>query len=146
MHPAENPPVRINDMYALGRVLLVDDDTVHNYLAARTLCQENAVEQVFEAENGRKALDLVVQEALDLVLLDVNMPIMNGYEFLEALRQLVETIGFTPPVIVLMTTSEKYEGSDRVIQNPMVKGFLTKPLTTDHINYLLSFDRVAKQA
>ena len=64
----------------------MDDDAVHNYLTAHTLCRGNAVEQVLEAENGRAALELVVQEAPDLVLLDVNMPVMNGHEFLEALR------------------------------------------------------------
>lgn len=133
-------------MHALGKVLLVDDDAIHNYLTARTLCQENAVEQVLEAENGRKALEVVVQEAPDLVLLDVNMPVMNGREFLEALRELAETRAFTPPVVVLMTTSEKYEGSEGLIRDPMIKGFLTKPLTSDHIGYLLSFARVRKQA
>ena len=133
-------------MHALGRVLLVDDDATHIFLTALTLCQENAVDQVFEAENGREALELLVQEALDLVLLDVNMPIMNGYEFLEALQELAETRGFTPPAIVLMTTSERYEGSDRVLRDPMVKGFLTKPLTRDRIDYLLSFTRAGEQS
>ena len=45
-----------------------------------------------------------------------------------------------------MTTSERYEGSDRVIRDPLVKGLLTKPLTEDHISFLLSFARARKQA
>lgn len=130
----------------MGKVLLVDDDATHNYLTALTLRQQHAVERVFEAENGERALELLAREAPDLVLLDVNMPVMNGYEFLEALRALAGTKGFTPPVIVLMTTSEEYEGSDRVLRDPMVKGFLTKPLTCDQIHYLLSFAGDGKRA
>ncbi|WP_460924924.1 response regulator [Pontibacter brevis] len=133
-------------MQGLGKVLLVDDDAIHNFLSARTLSQANAVEQVFEVENGQLALDLVTKETLDLILLDVNMPIMNGCEFLEALKKLVEVTCFTPPVIVLMTTTECYFDSDSVTQDPMVKGLLTKPLTHDHINFLLSLIQVEKSA
>ncbi|MHA6247116.1 response regulator [Pontibacter sp. CAU 1760] len=133
-------------MHELGKVLLVDDDAAHTFLSARALCQANAIKQVFKAEDGSRALELLLSEAMDLILLDVNMPVMNGYEFLEALKKLVETTGLTPPTVVLMTTSEKYEGSEHVTQNPMIKGLLTKPLTNDQINYLVSFAGVERQA
>ena len=66
------------------------------------------------------------------------MPVMNGFEFMDALQQLQETTGFTAPVVVLLTTSESYLGSDRATQYPIAKGFLTKPLTGEHVDYLLS--------
>lgn len=133
-------------MQQLGKVLLVDDDTTNNFLSARTLRQANAAAQLFEVGNGYEALELVKKEALDLVLLDVNMPVMDGLLFLEALQQLQRTAGFIVPTVVLLTTSESYLGSDKALQYPIVKGFLTKPLTQDHVSFLLSLATDAKQA
>jgi CheY-like chemotaxis protein len=125
-------------MQQLGKVLIIDDDVTSNFLSAFTLRHTNATEQIFEAENGRAALELITKEALDFILLDVNMPIMNGLEFLEALKNLCKTTSFTPPIIVLLTTSESYLDCDSVTQYPMVRGSLTKPLMHDHIPYLAS--------
>lgn len=125
-------------MHELGKVLLVDDDTTNNFLSARTLRQADAAAQLFEAMNGYDALELVKNEMLDFILLDVNMPVMDGLLFLEALQQLQSTTGFNAPTVVLLTTSESYLGSDEALHCPLVKGFLTKPLTQDHVSYLLS--------
>lgn len=134
----EPEPNRSKAKPQLGRVLLIDDDSTSNFLSAFALRRTNATAQIVEAEDGREALELVAKEPFNFILLDVNMPNMNGYEFLEALKQLGESTGFTLPVIVLLTTSENYLDCDRVTQNPMVKGLLTKPLTNDHIIYLTS--------
>lgn len=133
-------------MQELGKVLLVDDDTTNNFLSARTLRQANAVSQLFEAGNGCEALELVEKETLDFILLDMNMPVMDGFLFLEALQRLQNTAGFTAPTVVLLTTSESYLGSDKALHYPIVKGFLTKPLTQDHISYLFSLATDKKQA
>lgn len=125
-------------MQELGKVLLVDDDTTNNFLSALTLRKADAAAQLFEVGNGYEALELVKKEALDFILLDVNMPVMDGFLFLEALQQLKGTPGFTVPTVVLLTTSESYLGSDKALQYPIVKGFLTKPLTKDHVSFLLS--------
>lgn len=133
-------------MHELGKVLLVDDDTTNNFLSARTLNQANAAAQLFEARNGDEALELLKDERLDFILLDVNMPVMDGFLFLEALQQLQDTNGFNAPTVVLLTTSESYLDSDKALHCPIVKGFLTKPLTQDHLSYLLSLVTDAKRA
>lgn len=134
-------------MQELGKVLLVDDDLTNNFLSARTLRRANAAAALFEAGDGQVALDLVKKEPLDFILLDMNMPVMDGFLFLEALQQLQDTTAsFTVPTVVLLTTSENYLGSDKALQYPIVKGFLTKPLTQDHVSYLLSLATDKKQA
>ena len=133
-------------MQELGKVLLVDDDQTNNFLSARTLRQANAAEQLFEAGNGHEALELVANEALDFILLDVNMPVMDGFLFLEALQQLQDTTGFNAPTVVLLTTSESFLDSDKILHCPIVKGFLTKPLSHDHISYLLNLATDKKQS
>lgn len=133
-------------MQELGKVLVVDDDLASNFLSTRTLRRANAAAQLFEAGDGHEALELVKKEKLDFILLDMNMPVMDGFLFLEALQQLQSTTGFTVPTVVLLTTSENYLGSDQALQYPIVKGFLTKPLTQDHVSYLLSLATDKEQA
>jgi adenylate cyclase len=67
-----------------GELLVVDDNRVNRLLIARTL--EQFGHRVTFAENGRLALEVLRGRAPDLVLLDIEMPEMNGYETLEALR------------------------------------------------------------
>ena len=67
-----------------GELLVVDDNRVNRLLVARTL--EQLGHRVAFAENGRQALDSLRQRPVDLVLLDIEMPEMNGYQTLEALR------------------------------------------------------------
>src|SRR5262249_18301547 len=67
-----------------GDLLVVDDNRVNRLLVARSL--EQFGHRVAFAENGRQALEALRGHAADLVLLDIEMPEMNGYQTLEALR------------------------------------------------------------
>ena len=68
-----------------ARILVVDDNEDNRYTLTRRL-QREGYEQVDLATNGREALDLIAQRPFDLVLLDIMMPEMNGYEVLERLK------------------------------------------------------------
>lgn len=67
------------------RILVVDDD-LHTQKLIKTVL-ENENYNVITACNGLEALDVIDREYIDLVVLDVMMPQMNGYEFTEALRE-----------------------------------------------------------
>ena len=69
---------------ASGRVLVVDDNRVNSLLLGRALEQQGL--SVEFAENGRQALDLVGQGGFDLMLLDVEMPELDGYAVLAELK------------------------------------------------------------
>lgn len=81
-----------------ARVLLVDDEA-HVRLFVRTVVTSLAFEVVAEAGDGRQALDLFEQHAPDLVLLDINMPVMDGVTTLKALRQKSDRVA-----IVMLTS------------------------------------------
>ena len=129
-------------MPKLPSVLLVDDDSTTNYLNKMLLTRLGVAEQLLVAENGREALDLLVHTCTALstscpalILLDVNMPVMNGIEFLEAYQHL----SFTQRqaiVVVLLTTSVNPRDLAKV-QLLSIAGTLTKPLTEAKINALL---------
>ncbi len=85
----------------MAKVMVVDDSkTVRMY--HRSLLQEFGIE-VLEAENGMEALEKTLDNVIDLYLVDVNMPVMDGYSFVTELRR-QPTGRFTP--VIMITTQE----------------------------------------
>src|SRR6478609_4344195 len=121
-------------MPVLTSILLVDDDNATNYLNQLLLDQMGVAEQVLVAENGQQALQLLAEHCADtsrpdcprLILLDMNMPVLNGLGFLEAYAQL-PLAQQSAIVIVMLTTSLHPRDLARVQQLP-IAGFLNKPL------------------
>lgn len=101
--------------------LIVDDSRVVRAVARRILEDLNI--QVLEAENGEVALKVVQNDAPDVVLLDWNMPVMDGMGFLKSMR---ETDLAKPPIIVFCTTERSLDhirraldaGADEYIMKP----------------------------
>ena len=130
-------------MAKLSCTLLVDDDETTNFLN-RLLFQRLAVtETLLVALNGQQALDLLAancQSAASptcpaLILLDMKMPVMNGFEFLEAYARL-PLAQREAVVIIMLTTSLNPQDVERM-QGLPIAGFLTKPLTREKISHLL---------
>jgi CheY-like chemotaxis protein len=129
-------------MAALTSVLLVDDDPTTNYLNKLLLTRMGAAEQVLVAENGEQALRTLVQTCVAetmtcprLILLDMNMPVLNGLAFLEAYVQL-PLAQQQAIVIVMLTTSLHPVDLARAEELP-IAGFLNKPLTKEKVYALL---------
>lgn len=131
-------------MPKLPTVLLVDDDPTTNFLHRLLLQKMDVAAQLVVAENGAQALHVLTQ-ARDLadasvyptlILLDVNMPIMGGVEFLEAYQHLSPTLPFRPVVFVL-TTSMHLRELDQLLTLP-VAGVLSKPLTREKVAAILA--------
>jgi CheY-like chemotaxis protein len=123
----------------LTSVLLIDDDSTTNFLNQLLLQKTLRVtERVLVAENGQQALAQLAPGAASpapqLILLDLNMPVMNGWEFLTAYQQLPLV---TPrPLVVLLSSSDHDLERARAQQLP-VDAFLPKPLTREKMQKLL---------
>jgi CheY-like chemotaxis protein len=131
-------------MRKLAKVLLVDDDQTATFLHTRLLKQLAVAEELLVAHNGVEALQTLAQtcDELDvfaeplLVLLDVNMPVMDGVEFLETYQQhpLAQKCQL---VIVVLTTSEHSRDIERIKALAMAADILTKPLTREKVETIL---------
>ena len=110
-------------------ILLVDDDEVDVMTVKRAFAKANITNPVFVATNGREALDLLRSGTMPagrrIILLDLNMPKMNGIEFLRELRG---DPALSLTTVVVLTTSN--EDRDRVEAYRLnVAGYLLKPVT-----------------
>lgn len=110
-------------------VLVVDDSSVMRKMIIKTLNMSGiSVGEVFEAENGQKGLDFLDQNWIDLLFIDVNMPIMNGMEMLSRVRNKPETRDL--PVLIISTESNP----QRIHQiNENRAGFVHKPFTPEEL-------------
>jgi CheY-like chemotaxis protein len=126
-------------MEKLSSVMLVDDDSTNNFLNELLLKSLNVTERILVAESGTQALDLI-EHSTDpdepaLILLDVNMPGLNGIQFLEAYRQLPQTQRNATVVIMLTTTMDARDLGR--LDELNIAGLVSKPLTQEKIDGIL---------
>ena len=105
-------------------ILVVDDSSIVRKTILRTLGLTGIeIDEILEAENGQEALDVLGKKKVDLVFLDINMPVMNGVEFMENLSK--DEILSQIPVVVFSTEGSR-ERLD-YLQKLGVKQNLRKP-------------------
>ena len=105
--------------------LIVDDSRVIRMVARRIL--EDLDFEIHEAVDGQNALDQCRSEMPDVVLLDWNMPVMNGIEFLRALRS---TAGGDQPIVVFCTTENGIQSIHEAI-NAGANEYIMKPFDSE---------------
>jgi len=111
-------------------VLIVDDSAAIRKILQRVLAQTNlSLGKVFEAGDGQEALNTLQANRVDLVLSDINMPIMDGLQFLAALKAKSEYAS----VPVVMITTEGSQAKVMEAVNLGASGYVKKPFTADHI-------------
>lgn len=108
-------------------VLLVDDCSVMRLMMKRTLNMSDiSINKIFEAEDGERALELVDTEKIDLIILDLYMPVMDGMEVLETIRN--RSVSKHIPILIVSTESNE----SMIEQIEMLgSGFVHKPFTPE---------------
>jgi CheY-like chemotaxis protein len=131
---------RMTGRRSITRILLVDDEEVTRYLVRQLLPRSRY--SLSAADNGREGLRLVHAEPPDVILLDINMPDMNGYQFLEQLHDDAMGVPVSAsdiPVIVL--TSAILEPGDRTLLHRastiLSKSELSSAMLIDAIEHVL---------
>ncbi len=132
-------------MKRLNCILLIDDNPADNEFHEIAIRRAGICDQIKVALDGFEALNYIRQSAVDsanfptpdLIFLDVNMPGMNGFEFLEEYQKLDEEIK-SKLVIMMLTTSLNPDDELRAKTYTSLRGFMNKPLTTDTLLELIA--------
>ena len=112
------------------RALIVDDSSVMRKIVERSLRQAGIdLSKVFEAGNGAEALAALQESPVDLILCDINMPVMDGLEFI---KQLAGVANAKDVPVVMITT----EGSESHVVEALshgARGYIRKPFTPEQV-------------
>ncbi len=125
-------------MKPLSSIFIVDDDPIHQQITEIMLDRLRVTNDVKKFSDAQDVLDhirlnIAEPESLpDIILLDLNMPVMDGWEFLEAFSSIRGTLP-KPVKVYVLTSSIDERDRQRVSSFDFVSGYLTKQLTNDII-------------
>lgn len=120
-------------------IMLIDDDADDNYFHKIVIDEMNVTEHVEIALDGLEALNYLKkdnQTPPDLIFLDINMPKMNGWEFLEEHNKLSQEQKANI-IVVMLTTSSNPEDKKRAEQYADATAFKSKPLTKEMLTEII---------
>jgi CheY-like chemotaxis protein len=126
---------RLNDPNTLleGKKVLIVDDDIRNIFAMTSLLERHKME-ILSAERGQQALEIIQETSgIDVVLMDIMMPEMDGYEIMRAIRDLY---GFKELPIIALTAKAMKGDREKCIEAG-ASDYISKPVDTDRLLLLL---------
>ena len=137
----EKPTKHEKKKHKLKGTILIVEDNLFNRVIAREFVESWGL-KVLEAENGQEAIEVLQDKKVDIVLLDIQMPVMDGYEAIKWIRDQSDNYFQELPVIAL-TASAMVEVQDKVYRSGM-NDFLTKPFVPDEFHKKLEHSLALK--
>jgi CheY-like chemotaxis protein len=129
-------------MKKINSLLIVDDNSFDTLLTIKLLEKTGMFDKIYSVTDGTEALALFEnyeqsrEELPDsfpplVILLDINMPLMGGFDFLEEYNKLNRDPDSHPSIIVMLTSSSFDKDREQAVQDPLVKGYIVKPMTRE---------------
>ncbi|HEX8531331.1 MAG TPA: response regulator [Cytophagales bacterium] len=129
-------------MPLIDTVLLIDDDEINNMICTKIISKNDFATNVVACSSARQGLKYLQDALTDgtkplptVIFLDINMPVMNGWDFLDQYKQMP---GLADKGIVLIMLSSSSSANDlsRAQAYPQVSDYITKPLTAAHLQHV----------
>ena len=123
-------------------ILLIDDDEVNTFYVLHKLSGLETVGEIFVSVNGQGGLDQIkrlINESvtIDIILLDINMPIMNGFEFLDVYQELFEPI-IPDTKVYLVTSSSHIKDSEKAMKYDCIADYIDKSVIIEEATKILN--------
>jgi len=127
------------------RLLVIDDDDINIFIIRKIVNKIELDIDMVSKSNGQQAIDYLrqihteSQKLPHLILIDINMPLMNGWEFIEA----YDSLGIQQPADMYILSSSVYENDiEKSKSYKSVKGFISKPLSMERLTELIKAIRI----
>jgi len=129
-------------MPLIDTVLLIDDDEINNMICTKIISKNDFATNVVACSSARQGLKYLQDALADgakplptVIFLDINMPVMNGWDFLDQYKQMP---GLADKGIILIMLSSSSSANDlsRAQGYPQVSDYITKPLTAAHLQHV----------
>ena len=115
-------------------VLIVEDSTVMRSMIKRILnIDDFKFDHIFESENGDEAIRIIENHSIDLVLIDINMPVMRGDVLIDKIRENPDTAGMA---IIVISSESSFHNINKLL-NKGVR-FVHKPFTPEELHNVLN--------
>ena len=129
-------------------ILLVDDDEINNFISIKLIRKALENAEIKACLNGRFAIEELSEiqkedpsKLPDFILLDINMPIMNGWEFLDEYKRLnIDPLGKSK--IYIISSSVFSNDISKARSYPLVRNFVSKPLSVEKIKEMLASENL----
>lgn len=118
----------------LKNIILIDDDEVVHFIFKRVASNYDSTIQTLFFKSARQALQYLQNNdslQVDVIFLDINMPVMNGWDFLKSYQEL----NYAYPVYILSSSADSSD-LDKSTTFTTVKGYFTKPITVQNFEIL----------
>jgi CheY-like chemotaxis protein len=126
----------------LNCIMLIDDNRIDNFFHSRIIEKTNAAKKIVAVESAEEALNYLKnistekREQPEIIFLDINMPGMNGWEFIEEYKHLDENLRKSM-IVVMLTTSENPDDIEQAKAHGILTDFKTKPLTKEMLEEVM---------
>ncbi|MFL5728151.1 MAG: response regulator [Cytophagaceae bacterium] len=119
-------------------IMLIDDSDIDNYINRKIIRDHEITDNILILTTAFEALKYFKsnpgeEKIPNLILLDINLPALSGYDFLKKFGELAPFVR-NKSKIVIVTSSDRQEDMDRMKSHPLVKDYFVKPLTSEALN------------
>lgn len=124
VNPLETDSILIEKKLENKKILITDDNKINILVLKQILKKRKAI--IHEVTNGKEAVDVVKKETFDLILMDLNMPIMDGYDSIKEIRKFNN---YTPIVIITANNTINFKN----LKDSNISGIISKPFEEDEL-------------
>jgi CheY-like chemotaxis protein len=129
-------------MPLIDTVLLIDDDEINNMICTKIISKNDFATNVVACSSARQGLKYLHDALTDgakplptVIFLDINMPVMNGWDFLDHYKQM-SGLADKGIVLIMLSSSSSANDLSRAQGYPQVSDYITKPLTAAHLQHV----------